>query len=183
MGAMAVHYNPTSLMVIAGMIGLGLAAIIGCIWSWWHRVQSAAVAATWPTADGEIRSVEVVHIPDNDGPDLYEPHIHYRYRAMSGIRQGNRLRVGATTQYTERLAAELAIRPYRPGDRVKVFYDPARPDRSVLEPVPSPTGIRQWLIMGIFLILAGSYCFISITWPSPFGGDCPKDRPCTDMPD
>ncbi len=183
MGAMPVHYNPTSLMVIAGMIAAGVAMIGGCIWAWWHRVQSAAAAAEWPTADGEIRSAEIVHIPDSDGPDLYEPRILYRYRAMGGIREGNRLKVGATTQYTERLAAELAIRPYRPGDRVKVFYDPARPDRSVLEPVPSPTGMQQWLIMGGFLILAGAYCFLTISVPSPFGGDCPRDRPCTNQPD
>ena len=178
---MGVHYDPTSLMVIAGMIAAGVAAIAGGAWAWWHRVKSAEAAADWPSVDGEVRSVEVIHIPDSDG-DLYEPRVLYRYRVQGAIRDGRRLRIGATTQFADRLAADIAVRPYRAGDRVKVYYDPARPDRSVLEPVPSATGLMQWWIMGVFLILAAIYCFVTITFPSPFGGDCPKDRPCTDMP-
>lgn len=179
---MGVHYDPTSLMVIAGMIVAGVTAIVGSAWAWSLRVKLAEAAAGWPSIDGEVRSVEVIHIPDSDG-DLFEPRVLYRYRAMGAIREGKRLRMGATTQFSERLAAELAIQPYRAGDRVTVYYDPAKPDRSVLEPVPSATGLKQWWITGIFLIFAAIYCFVTITFPSPFGGDCPKDRPCTNMPD
>jgi hypothetical protein len=181
MGGMGVHYNPQSLMVIAGMVALGLASLAGAAWGWWYRIKSAEEAAAWPTVDGEIRAVEVVLIPDSDG-DMYEPRVLYRYRAMGGIREGSRLRIGAVTQFSDRVAADLATRPYRAGDRVKVHYDPDRPDRSVLEPVPSATGLQQWLIMGLFLILTAGYCFVTITYPSPFGGDCPRDRPCTNLP-
>jgi len=179
---MGVHYDPTSLMVIAAMIVAGVAAIVGSAWVWWRRVKSAEAAAEWPSVDGEVRSVEVIHIPDSDG-DLYEPRILCRYRAMGAVREGKRLRMGATTQFADRVAADLVARPYRAGDRVKVYYDPARPERSVLEPVPSATGLMQWWVTGIFLILAAGYCFVTITYPSPFGGDCPKDRRCTDMPE
>jgi hypothetical protein len=171
---MALHYHTESLWVLAGMIALGLLCIIAAIWVWWHRVQAAAAAARWPSVVGEVRSVEIVVIPDSDGPDRYEPRVSYRYRAAGGIHDGNRLRVGAHANFIERIEAQLAIQPYRPGERVTVYYDPDRPARSVLEPVPTPTGIPQWLWFGGFLLVAAAYCFVTITWPSPFA-KCPSE--------
>ena len=171
---MALHYHMESLWVLGGMTVVGLLCLGVAAWSWSHRVKSAAAAAQWPSVTGEVRSVEIVVIPDSDGPDLYEPQIRYRYRAGGGIHDGDRLHVGAKTRFTDRIAAQLAIQPYRTGERVTVYYDPDRPARSVLEPVPTATGIPQWFWFGGFLILAAAYCFVTITWPSPFA-TCPSE--------
>jgi hypothetical protein len=170
---MATHYDPQSLWVLAGMVVLGLSSIVGGLGAWWHRVQRAAAVADWPQVAGEVRSAEIIVIPDSDGPDRFEPRIRYRYRAAGGWHEGDRLRVGARTDFAERIEAQLALQGYRPGERVTVYYDPDRPSRSVLEPVATPTGIRQWLLFGAFLLVSAGYCFATITWPSPFA-HCPS---------
>lgn len=168
---MTVLYRPDDLWVLAGMVALGLLSILGAAWAWRHRTRLAERAAQWPSVEGEIRWTEIklIHDSDSDSGDRYQPRVHYRYRAMGGIHDGDRLRVGARTEFGEEIAAKLAIQPYRAGERVRVYYDPDRPERSVLEPVPTPSGLPQFLVFGIFLLLAAAYILVTITWPSPFG--------------
>lgn len=96
---------------------------------------------SWPSAEGEIvysvgDSTNSV-TEDEDGTrtrsTTYSTRLVYRYEAGGFKRHGNVWRFGQLSGASEDWAQALAGK-YPKGEKVKVAYDPADPDLSVLEP-------------------------------------------------
>lgn len=155
---------PTDAMVLAAMIAGGVACTVYAALAWHLRVRAAARASGWPVTDGEILSAEIVVHRSDDG-DEYEPQVRYAYRVAGHRLTGDRLRVGTRRIRSERAIARAAIAHYRAGDRVRVHYDPARPERSVLEPAPTGSGLRPWLLCGLFLLASSAYVAVTLLFP------------------
>ncbi len=122
----------------------------------------------WSSVAGEILSAEVIETVGTDDDDDYEARVRYAYHAAGRSFTGDRLRVGARLKSSNEAMIRAAVSPYRAGARIRVHYDPARPERSVLEPVPVSTDLKAWLISGIFLLGASAYVAVTLIFPSPF---------------
>jgi hypothetical protein len=146
----------------------GFACLAYAVTAWLRRVRRAEEAAAhWRMADAEIISVEVIRHRDSDG-DEYEPRVRYAYRVAGRRFEGEKLRIGAKIMMNDKYDAQLSIAKYFAGDRIQIRYDPDKPQRSVLEPVPTPSGLWQWVVFGIFLLASGAYIAVTLTFPAPW---------------
>jgi hypothetical protein len=100
--------------------GLGLSG--AALWLCWMDRR----AARWPSVDGVVtRSRQ----PDTPLEDDRSIDIAYRYRVAGVTYQCGRVAYGARWQ-----GPRETIERHPVGRRVTVFYDPASPERAVIEP-------------------------------------------------
>jgi hypothetical protein len=160
-------FNPSNAEVLAGMVAAGLASVGYGVWEWHRRVQLAEAAKHWTVVRGEILSAEVIVHEDSDG-DEYEARVRYAYSVGGRRLLGDRTQAGGKIKSPNETLVRGIIAPYRAGDRVLVRFDPANPDRAVLEAAPTVTGLKGWLIFGGFLLASSAYIAMTLTFPSPF---------------
>jgi hypothetical protein len=127
------------------LIGLGLS-----FWGW-TILQNARASASWPIADGRVTNSEVNHTTDAEGGDSYSPEITYTYAVNDTNLNNSTIKFGENS-YSSRKKAEEILSNYPVGKNVTVYYDPEKPDRSVLEPGVS-AGSFIVLGIGVFFIL------------------------------
>lgn len=128
--------------------------LIGLIFVIVALVNNSKVAAArnWPAAPGTILRTEVKeYINRSSGitSRSYEPIIHYQYNVMGSVMEGKRLGFGTTRLKDD--AAQKVTERYIPGSHVNVFYNPNKPQESVLEVAASSS--KAFLIIGA--IMAG----------------------------
>ena len=118
----------------------------------------ANASRRWTRTEGRILSSRVVAIEEG-APNVTSamPLVLYEYRADGSWHRGNVVRWDG---FAFGAAIDARLR-YTPGQRVAVWYDPARPDRSVLERGASPAGIARGLI-ALVVLVAGLAWTISI---------------------
>lgn len=104
----------------------------------WRAWQIKQASPQWPSAEGEI--VESRARPFNQqtgepeaGKNDWIAEVRYRYSVQGVAHEGRRLRAFEPHHFS-REEAERMLAPYPVGARVRVFYDPARHDVSVLIP-------------------------------------------------
>lgn len=93
----------------------------------------------WPTTEGLISSTHITHSTDRQPAKgdhrlrhEYEVRVQYSYSVDGVSYTGNRLRIRPSHHSTEQQARrELA--EYPAGQRVRVYYDPKEPGRSLLK--------------------------------------------------
>ena len=110
-----------ALFLGCGLAVIGLIlAIIGGI-----QLRIPLESLRWPEAEGQVAQASASSL-------------RYRYTVRGKTYTGSR--VSFRSEYDE-----TATR-YLPGSAVKVYYDPARPDRSVLQP---GAGFSSYLFIGL----------------------------------
>jgi hypothetical protein len=67
--------------------------------------------------------------------------------------------------FQQRSKAEAALKPYRIGGRVTIYYDLGMPDQSVVEPVAAVNGLTGWAMTGGFLVVSGIYILVTLLFP------------------
>ncbi len=102
----------------------------------WRNWQDRQASTQWPSVNGVIERCEAF-------PHLQDPHqegahpqwrLDLRYRYEVGGQSHTGTRLGAMARhYPDEAAVRAVCERYPVGTRVKVFHDPAHPDRSVLE--------------------------------------------------
>lgn len=127
------------------LIGIGLT-----FWGW-NILQNARASAEWPTADGKVTKSEVSYSTDADGGDSYSPEVTYTYTVNNTSYSNNTIKFGENA-YSSRNKAEGIASSYPVGKNVTVYYDPEKPERSVLEPGVS-AGSYIVIGIGVFFIL------------------------------
>ena len=88
---------------------------------------------------------------DADGADSYSPEVTYSYEVNNTKFINNTIKFGENS-YGNRGKAEEIAGNYHIGKKVTVYYDPEKPDRSVLEPGVT-AGSYIVIGIGIFFIL------------------------------
>lgn len=139
-----------------------IAAGLGGIVSFVAMRRRAQASATWPAAPGKITLASIVteqiREKHDDRPDSfiakYRPDIRYSYRVDDRDYHGNTVSFGWTALYGEPASADEILAKYPLGAPVRVFYDPARPRDSVLEP-RSRQGSLAPLTFGLIFGTAG----------------------------
>ena len=137
------------------------------------QLGRALLASRWPAVDGEIGGTRLVHRMDAaDGPSADYDYVAYRYRVGGRPYRNDRVRFGPQIAPTSIVpeadpppdnawaAADLARR-YPTGQRVRVRYNPRRPQDSVLHVGPSAS---VWVILatGLLFLYLGAR---DLVWP------------------
>lgn len=91
-------------------------------------------AKRWPAADGRVRSSGVIRTVDTEkGREKYAPGVVYDYEVAGKPYRGARV-TACDWSSTSKSACERVVAPYKAGAVLPVYYDPAKPERSLLEP-------------------------------------------------
>lgn len=143
---------------------LGITAVFFCIglglsWWGWTIVRNARASAGWPVVQGVITESEIEFSTDEDG-DTWTPRVAYTYMVNGLSYENYTIKFGETSYGSERTALEVQAR-YPIGQTVDVYYDPADPDRAVLEP-----GISG----GSYIVLVTGLIFVVVSFLPPIFG-------------
>src|SRR3989304_9221733 len=124
-------------------IGAVVVGIAGAIWIAYSlgEIRLAYASRDWPKTAGTVisASAEAVRREDrreHEAPEVLTPvwfRISYQYAVEGVTYNGNQVYAGQWLPISDWGARELRER-YNPARKVQVFYDPARPWLSVLEP-------------------------------------------------
>ena len=129
-------------------------AIGGGLTFWgWRIVGDARASSSWQQVEGVVTRSEVTHSTDSDGDDSYSPRVTYGYLAGNLRQESYTIKFGENS-YDSRRSAEAIADRYPVGQKVTVYYDPARPGKSVLE--PGVTG-GSYIVLGVgvlFLLIS-----------------------------
>lgn len=142
---------------------LGLAAFLMLMGEALRRQVRAAQA--WPITEGYIESaivdqfMSLEHNPHHSTISmrwqrLFRPDVVYRYTVANVEYRGTRISLGGRVYATFDAFARQRIRPYRPGDRVTVHYDPANPALALLE-TRAYGGWVPWVLALLLVLAAG----------------------------
>ncbi|MES2091849.1 MAG: DUF3592 domain-containing protein [Pseudomonadota bacterium] len=102
----------------------------------WRAYQISRASPQWPTTEGEMLQSRPRSLHDSgDGAGTpsheWDVDVLYRY-SVNGIEyKNNRLQVFGRRYFSEQEAL-ATLAPFPVGGKVKVFYDPGKPQSSVL---------------------------------------------------
>jgi len=141
------------LVFVAVGVGMLVIGVIG--------LRQAAASRDWPTTQGVILSSAVERVRRND-PDrgfttTFHARISFSYSVGGEPYTGDRVGVGDYGRNTNHHARSV-VRKYPVGSQVTVYYDPNRPQSSLLEP-----GVRPMAFvipgLGVAFVLFGGLSF------------------------
>jgi hypothetical protein len=140
------HHTVLSLPKPAVLAGAGLACGYAAI-----QIGRALLARRWPTVEGEIVDARMVRVGDGQRSTSVDSVVTYRYQVAGQPYSGNRVRFGLqlipnsmVPALGNRSAAAALAHRYPRGKPVRVYYNPRRPEESVLYPTPNS---RVWVIL------------------------------------
>ena len=131
---------------------------------------------SWPTVQGEIITSNVDTYRDSYGNRTYRRKIKYGYAVnqlekAGGYFTGERVGIDPFLPSDSRAIAEASLVRYPKGEIVDVYYNPNRPQRSLLEPSFS---LSRLIYPGVGLLLLavafGLRAFLKHKWSIP--GKC-----------
>lgn len=129
-------------------------AVGGGLGYWgWTILQDARASATWPNTPGQVVSSDVRHSTDSEGGDSYSPEVTYQYSVNDQSYQADRIKFGENSYNSNRRAQEEVDR-YPVGRTVDVYYDPAEPEKAVLEPGVSGGSYIVISIGAVFMLIS-----------------------------
>jgi hypothetical protein len=130
------------------------------------QLGRAALASRWPVVEGEIGGTRLVRRVDSDGSSRDYDYVSYRYRVGDRPYRNDRVRFGPQVAPTSIVpeadpspanawaSADLERR-YPTGRRVRVRYNPRRPEDSVLHAAPSAS-VWIILVVALFFLYVGA---------------------------
>lgn len=120
-----------------------------------HRSKHQA-SETWVPVEGKVikSSVREDYSTDSDGDSVttYYPEVEYVYSFLGKEYQGKQIAFGPKIGGS-RSRAEKTIAKYSSGDTVTVYYDPNKPEESVLERNLSKTSLVYGIICLVVAVI------------------------------
>jgi hypothetical protein len=117
------------------LIVVACALLLGSL----HLHFLAEEVKSWPTTLGRLDSKGIVKYgagPNGAGAGSdseYTVYVRYTYQLGDNTFQGTNVRIWDMT-FNYRSAAERYLKEHNAGENVQVFYNPAKPDQSYLDP-------------------------------------------------
>lgn len=137
-----------------GLIAIGLFLVVITPMS----IRAGKKSASWPSVTGTVLSSEVEEKISADAEDgvsrTYYPRIRYEYLIGENKYQGSKYKL-LESSMSKRKAEEFAAM-FLPGNKVNVYYNPKKPQESVLQ-TGTQNFLYVFLFLGIGMILAGIY--------------------------
>ena len=125
-----------------------------------YAMHFAQRCKQWPTTSGTILNAQIEtrqdSDPDFDYHDTHEPRVHYAYRVDGELYESRRLFFGSqmTNDYFEASDSLFGIHKNK---KVTVYYDPSKPQRSVLQ--IGAGHVKPWIIIAYIAIYTAFLCF------------------------
>lgn len=115
-----------------------IAFIVGAVYLAWHAWQIKQASPNWPYVEGEMLVAKARarnETGEQSGTPTHEwfTEVRYRYTVNGTTYTGDRLRAFGLNHFDEQQALQ-ELAPFPVGQKVKVYYDPAKPSSSVLIP-------------------------------------------------
>jgi hypothetical protein len=117
--------------VIIATIALGLGIILTSISLYYLKM--ARNSLHWENTNGEITSSEIKITKSKNGK-TYQPDIHFNYQVYGTEYTSKRVYFGSNLGTSSKNRAQKLIDKYPVGQKVKVYYDPMKNTRAVIEP-------------------------------------------------
>jgi len=112
------------------------------------NIREAAASRSWPSVEGVISRVWIEEAPGRGAP-RYFTRINYSYTVNGRPYYSDRIDAANNTLYASRQEAEYVVaRSHPAGARVPVYYNPAHPEKAVLENGKAPN--LFWLFFTLF---------------------------------
>jgi Protein of unknown function (DUF3592) len=122
-------------MLVATIAGVILLAVglAGVSYGLWNLLQGAS-SPKWPTVTGQVVTADLQRSRDAQGMVTYRAEVAYKYEVGGQPYVSDRVFFGDQLSVSWATGAVREVEDYHPGTQVKVFYNPGKPSRSVLEP-------------------------------------------------
>ena len=129
---------------------------ISMIFWGWTNYKNARASEIWPSTPGVIITsrMEIDYGKSDDAEPKYIAVISYNYKVDTMDYTADRVFFDSHS-YLKKIQAEKVISRYPVGKKVRVYYDPSKPYRAVLEP-GSASGAGYALIFGIVMLFMSS---------------------------
>lgn len=127
--------------------------------------RKAKIAQGWSVAVGRVLMTQIVPRTSTTGSGgrstAYYPVVMYQYQVDGVSYQGDRVSFGMAMGSGSPRMAQKWIEKYQAGDQVDVYYNPAKPEESVLEPRTSGSNRVLWFVVILILAILAFTTFIS----------------------
>ena len=144
-----------------------------CVAEYVRTRRLASASLRWPTAAGRVTRCDVIEeiIEEKSDDDKsrssklqhrYQVDLRYAYRVDKRDFIGTEVDWGGTMISGLREVAEQAAAKYRPGQNVKVYYDPERPGHAVLEPASREGALGPLIGAAVCAVVGGLFLTILI---------------------
>lgn len=143
---LATHPDHVLIALIFLLTGILFTAI--CL----HFMKLAGDSYNWNTTEGEVTESSVRITTSKNGKQ-YQAIISYKYKAHGEEYTSKRVYFGSNIQSSSKKRAEKLTEKYPVGARVKVYYDPVKNSRAVIEP-GAKWELKFFLIFSALFVLA-----------------------------
>ncbi|KJC54611.1 hypothetical protein UB31_02940 [Bradyrhizobium sp. LTSP849] len=145
-----------------------------CVAEYVRTRRLASASLRWPTASGRVTQCDVIEeiieekSDHDDKPTTsklqhrYQVALRYAYRVGKRDFIGTEVDWGGTMISGLREVAAEAAAKYRPGQNVKVYYDPDQPGQAVLEPASREGALGPLIGAAVCAIVGGVFLTILI---------------------
>ena len=140
------------LGVIFSVVGSGMAFLIGQ-----PMLDKADASLSWPNVPGTVIESEMDQYEDEEDGRMYRAIVVYRYSLDGGEFESDRISLGGNFSTSDRTFIFETLKKYPVDQQVTVFYNPASPAESALEPGTSTGG---YIVYGLGLGFLGLGCLL-----------------------
>jgi hypothetical protein len=158
----SVRRSPAGLVVGVVWLGVILTGVVSVMRAFWFSPEFAAANAAreWPTVPGVVIVADPGRVPPAAGSLLGPTFDFFQYRySVNGLTYTNNRLQWVYTYQPNETAWKFAHRwatQYPVGTNVTVYYSPADPQRSVLQPGADRSGaFTAGLVLSVFLTVVG----------------------------
>ena len=147
-------------MEVHDWFGLAFGAIgVGAFYQDWKIRTKAEDSKLWPSVPGKVHKSTMVLESGGGGygshsPSTYKAVVQYKYKVASRHYTNNKICIGGQLQLSFKKRAGAHCQNYPVGSAVDVYYDPNKPQDSVLETREEISRILQ--------IVGGAFMFFGV---------------------
>ena len=157
---MPLHIGQAHLFLVMGSVTMLFG--VALIWIALRNLWLGSASAHWPTTPGTIITSFVRHTVSGKS-EYRDPEIVYQYTVNGTQYAHSALDLSLNSAHGEDEAAEFVAR-YPVGATVTVSYDPAHPERAVLNP---GRHLANLFLVAIGLALVAAGCVFLVLWFFP----------------
>ena len=137
--------------LVAGVISIG--GLIYFLFVRFGECWSAEASGKWPSAPGQTIKISMPKF--GLWRPAFLPVVEYMFHANGHDQTGKRIAYHVLASRDEK-EAQAFVKKYPVGAKVKVTYDPANPQDSVLEPGPEGAKVLTYDVIWLFCV--GVFC-------------------------
>jgi hypothetical protein len=122
-------------------------------WRYYFGIKSKS----WPVTDGVIISGKSEYHANPSAVNGYIPNIEYRYKVNDKNYTSTRINFSLNESAGNKANAANILNKYRNGSEVKVYYNPNKPEQSVIE--TGNNNVHFFLTMTLGVVCIGGIAF------------------------